>query len=66
MLTIENLTKKYGSAGVDHVSFSAREGTVTGIVGPNGVGKTTLLQCVAGILEPDAGQVLWQGRPVVD
>ena len=65
MLTIENLTKKYGSAGVDHVSFSAREGTVTGIVGPNGVGKTTLLQCVAGILEPDAGQVLWQGRPVV-
>ena len=65
MLTIENLTKKYGSAGVDHVSFSAREGTVTGIVGPNGVGKTTLLQCVAGILEPDAGQVLWQGSPVV-
>ncbi len=65
MLKIDHLTKKYGSAGVDHVSFNAQEGTVTGIVGPNGVGKTTLLQCVAGILEPDAGQVLWKEKPVV-
>ncbi|MBO4470562.1 MAG: ABC transporter ATP-binding protein [Clostridia bacterium] len=65
MLRIENLTKKYGQAGVNRVSFSAEEGTVTGIVGPNGVGKTTLLQCIAGILEPDEGQVSWNGQPVV-
>ena len=65
MLTVDGLTKKYGSAGVDHISFSAQEGTVTGIVGPNGVGKTTLLQCVAGILELDAGRVLWNEQPVI-
>ena len=65
MLKIEGITKKYGQSGVDAVSFCAQEGTVTGIVGPNGVGKTTLLQCIAGILEPDAGQVLWNGQQVV-
>lgn len=65
MLKIEEITKKYGQSGVDAVSFCAQEGTVTGIVGPNGVGKTTLLQCIAGILEPDAGQVSWNGQPVV-
>lgn len=65
MLKIEGITKKYGQSGVDAVSFCAQEGTVTGIVGPNGVGKTTLLQCIAGILEPDAGQVSWNGQPVV-
>ena len=65
MLKIEGITKKYGQSGVDNVSFCAQEGTIIGIVGPNGVGKTTLLQCIAGILEPDAGQVSWKGKPVV-
>ena len=65
MLKTEGITKKYGQSGVDRVSFCAQEGTVTGIVGPNGVGKTTLLQCIAGILEADAGQVLWNEKPVV-
>ena len=65
MLKIEGITKKYGQSGVDAVSFCAQEGTVTGIVGPNGVGKTTLLQCIAGILEPDAGRVLWNEQPVI-
>ena len=65
MLKIDGITKKYGQSGVDNVSFCAQEGTIIGIVGPNGVGKTTLLQCIAGILEPDAGQVSWKGKPVV-
>ena len=65
MLKIEGITKKYGQSGVDNVSFCAQEGTIIGIVGPNGVGKTTLLQCIAGSLEPDAGQVSWKGQPVV-
>ena len=65
MLKIEGITKKYGQSGVDNVSFCAQEGTIIGIVGPNGVGKTTLLQCIAGILEPDAGQVSWKGKHVV-
>ncbi len=64
MLVINKLTKRYGAAGISEVSFCAEEGTVTGIVGPNGVGKTTLLQCIAGILVPDSGRIMWQGSPV--
>jgi len=65
MLIIDKLTKKYGSSGVEKVTFCAGEGTITGIVGPNGVGKTTLLQCIDGILQPDSGSILWNDQQVV-
>jgi ABC-2 type transport system ATP-binding protein len=37
-----------------------------GFVGPNGAGKTTAMRIVLGVLEPDAGQVQWRGRPMTD
>ena len=39
-------------------------GQVTGLCGDNGAGKTVLTKCIAGINQPDGGQVYWEGRPV--
>jgi iron complex transport system ATP-binding protein len=48
---------------VDGVSLTVPGGTLMGLVGPNGAGKTTLLRLVAGLLRPDRGEVLVEGRP---
>ena len=42
---------------VEDVSFSADDGRITGLLGPNGAGKTTTLRMVAGLIEPDRGQI---------
>jgi ABC-2 type transport system ATP-binding protein len=46
------------------VSFAVEPGQMFGFVGPNGAGKTTAMRIVMGVLEPDAGQVRWQGEPL--
>jgi ABC-2 type transport system ATP-binding protein len=50
-------------AGVD---LDVPPGTVVGLLGPNGAGKTTLMRIVFGVLDPDAGDVVWNGRPATD
>jgi cobalt/nickel transport system ATP-binding protein len=47
-----------------HLSFAVQDKRV-GIIGPNGCGKTTLLHLMVGLLNPDAGEVLFHGKPVV-
>jgi len=49
---------------VDGLSWVAADGCISGLLGPNGAGKTTLLRIVAGLVEPDAGQVLIDGIDV--
>ena len=49
---------------VDGLSWMAPDGCISGLLGPNGAGKTTLLRMVAGLVEPDAGQVLVDGIDV--
>src|SRR5918992_856604 len=53
-----------GHVALDDVSVVVPEGSLTAILGPSGGGKSTLLRVIAGLEEPDAGQVLINGRDV--
>lgn len=65
VLRAEGLTKSYGEfVAVDDVSLQVARGEVYGLLGPNGAGKTTVISMIAGLLEPDAGSVLVDGRRV--
>lgn len=56
VLTVENLSKSYGRIqALKNVSFSVPEGTIFGILGPNGSGKTTTLGTITDILKPTSG-----------
>ena len=46
------------------VSFAVASGEWVALRGANGSGKTTLLRCIAGLTRPDAGEVIWDGKPV--
>src|SRR2546430_8982020 len=65
MLEARALKKTYGKlTAVDGVSLEARAGETIGLLGPNGAGKTTTVSMIAGLLRPDAGEVLIEGRPL--
>src|SRR5512137_511910 len=58
-IRINNLTKKFGKVvALDHVSLVIEPGTFVTLLGPSGCGKTTLLRCVAGLEDPDGGEIL--------
>lgn len=48
------------------VSFTLARGELLQVVGPNGVGKTSLLRCVAGLLPTESGEIDWRGRPLAE
>ena len=54
-----------GLKAVQDVSFEVAEGAILGIIGPNGAGKTTVFNLLNGFLEPDAGEILLDGRNMV-
>lgn len=63
LLEIKGLSKAFGGLkAVSDVSLHVDEGEVVGLIGPNGAGKTTVFNLVTGIIAPDSGQVLFQGR----
>lgn len=67
MLEIKNISKSFdGFEAVKDASISVSEGTIHGIIGENGAGKTTIIKCAAGIYRPDKGQVLIGDMPVFD
>ena len=65
ILDVREVTVRFGGkVAVDGVSTSVRPGFVTGLIGPNGAGKTTLFNVVTGLLTPDEGSVVLDGRDV--
>ena len=57
-IIIKNLSKHFGKVvALDHVSLVIEAGSFTTLLGPSGCGKTTLLRCVAGLEEPDGGEI---------
>ena len=64
-LELRNVCKRFpGVLAVDHVSFSAPAGQVTGYLGPNGSGKSTTLKMIAGLIEIGSGEILFSGQPI--
>lgn len=64
MIEIHALTIRYGRAvAVDDLTFKARPGRVTGLLGPDGAGKTSTMRAVVGLKRPHAGIALVDGRP---
>ncbi|MFV0293261.1 MAG: phosphonate C-P lyase system protein PhnK [Paracoccus sp. (in: a-proteobacteria)] len=62
LLSVRGINKRYGARiGCADVGFDLWQGEVMGIVGESGSGKSTLLGCLSGQLQPDDGQVIWQG-----
>src|SRR5438552_5180427 len=65
MLTVENVRAGYGKFSVlNNVSISAREGRFLGVLGRNGVGKTTLLKSIAGPVKVNGGAISFRGAPI--
>ncbi|MFT4412309.1 ABC transporter ATP-binding protein [Fredinandcohnia humi] len=65
MLNVQNLTKRIENEPVlQNISFSIGEGSIVGLIGRNGVGKTTLLRSLVGILDLDEGEVLFEGKNI--
>src|SRR5512146_159693 len=63
MLEIRSLSVAYGTRRVLHdISLQIRPGSVLAVIGPNGAGKTTLIRALTGILLPQSGQILVDGR----
>ena len=64
MIEVTNVTVRYGDVlALNDVSFSIDEGMITGLIGMNGSGKSTLFKTIMGLLKPDHGSVLLDGRP---
>ena len=62
-IEVKNINKRFGSfVALDNVSLNFPPGELTALLGPSGCGKTTLLRIIAGLEQPDAGQVFLDGE----
>lgn len=65
MIHIENLVKRYGDfVALDHLNLDIEEGEIFGLLGPNGSGKTTAINCLLALLKYDKGTVTVFGKPM--
>lgn len=67
MLELHNLFKSFrGIPAIQNVSFAVSPGEIVGFLGPNGAGKSTTVKIITGLLQPNEGRVLFQGRNIRD
>ena len=65
LLRLDRLTKKYREIlAVDDLTIEIYRGEIFGLLGPNGAGKTTTINLIAGIIEPDSGQIFLEGENI--
>ena len=65
IIKINNLVKRYGSLlAVDHLSLDVKEGEIYGLLGPNGSGKTTTINCILSLLKYDKGEIEVFDKPM--
>lgn len=65
LLEVRDLVKHYGGIrAVDGCTFAVPEGSITGLIGPNGSGKTTVFNLIDNTVSPDRGQIIFDGRRI--
>jgi branched-chain amino acid transport system ATP-binding protein len=66
MLEIKNLTVSYGAiCALQGVSLSVKPGSIVTLIGGNGAGKTTTLRAISGLLKPQSGEILYDGKSLL-
>jgi branched-chain amino acid transport system ATP-binding protein len=67
MLSVRAVAVRFGGiVALDGVSFDIRPGEILGLIGPNGAGKTTLFNCLSRLYTPSSGDILFEGRTILD
>lgn len=67
IIEVQNITKRFkGLTAVKDVSFSIREGAITGMIGPNGAGKSTTFNMICGYYPPTEGRIFYKGQDITD
>ena len=65
ILKIEEVTKAFGGIlALNRVSFELKEGEILGIIGPNGSGKTTIVNCITGFIRATSGKIFFRGKDI--
>jgi D-xylose transport system ATP-binding protein len=65
VLALRGVSKHFGAVqALSEVELEVHRGQVVALVGDNGAGKSTLIKIIAGVYQPDAGDIVWEGRPV--
>lgn len=65
ILEVSDVSKRFGRVvTAENLSFSVPRGSALGIVGPNGAGKSTLLSLISGVLSPDDGRIVYDGKDI--
>jgi branched-chain amino acid transport system ATP-binding protein len=65
ILEIQELTKTFGGIlALNRVSFQVNEGEILGIIGPNGSGKTTIVNCITGFIKATSGKIFFRGKNI--
>ena len=67
IISLKNISLSFGNRKIlDNVSFKINQGQILGMLGPNGVGKSTIFNLITGLIKPDFGQIKFDGVDVLD
>jgi branched-chain amino acid transport system ATP-binding protein len=67
LLSVRDVSVRFGGIiALDGVSFDVHPGQIAGLIGPNGAGKTTLFNCLSRLYTPNSGDVLYEGKTILD
>jgi len=65
ILQVQDVTKTFGGIiALNRVSFEVHAGEILGIIGPNGSGKTTVVNCITGFVKATSGRILLRGKDI--
>ena len=67
LISLEKISLSFGKRKIlDNVSFKINHGQILGMLGPNGVGKSTIFNLITGLIKPDYGKIKFEGIDVVN